>query len=240
VKGFHFTVVTDHSSLTWLHLLNSPASRLARWAFELPVYDFPVKYRKGTSNVVPNALSRLPQTGVNPQGEAISLLCPDNETGQGDLWNGTNFNRVQQRPDEFPDCRIVRNVLSHHRLDPLKESFVATRVLIKRTVTFHDYIFSLLMHEEVVKYVRSCPKCKAHKPENRPPTGLMVPREYHGPWHTVAVDTMGPSPKVRHQKSYSQTMELSLYTGRYRRRLRNKVSPFIGHLTTILRPTKQR
>ena len=56
VEGLHITVVTDHSSLTWLHSLNSPVGRLARWALELQEYDFKIKYRQGTSSVVPDAL----------------------------------------------------------------------------------------------------------------------------------------------------------------------------------------
>lgn len=223
VEGFHFTVVTDHSSLTWLHSLNSPAGRLARWALELQEYDFQVRYRKGTSNVVPDALSRLLQTGVKPQGEPISMLHQDNETKQGDLWYDTKFHRVQKNPDQFPDWRITGDELLHHRLDPLKESLGDATDSWKVVLPKHRRLQALRenhdspdsghqgtdrtyynlsrvyfwprMHQEVAKYVKSCPKCQAHKPDQRPPTGLMAPREYHGPWHTVAADIMGPFPR---------------------------------------------
>jgi hypothetical protein len=57
VEGFDLTLVTDHSSLTWLHCLNSPAVRLAVWSLELKEYDSQVENNKGPSNVVTNACS---------------------------------------------------------------------------------------------------------------------------------------------------------------------------------------
>ena len=59
MEGYHFTVITDHSSLKWLCNLHNPTGRLARWALELQAYDFEIIYRKGSLNYVPDALSRM-------------------------------------------------------------------------------------------------------------------------------------------------------------------------------------
>ena len=59
IEGYHFLVVTDHSSLQWLHSLHSPTGRLARWALELQGHSFDVEHRKGALNHVPDALSRM-------------------------------------------------------------------------------------------------------------------------------------------------------------------------------------
>ena len=59
IEGYHFLVVTNHSSLRWLHSLHSPTGRLARWALELQDHSFDVEHRKGALNYVPDALSRM-------------------------------------------------------------------------------------------------------------------------------------------------------------------------------------
>ena len=48
LEGYHFTVITDHSSLRWLHHIKNPTGRLARWALSLLEYDFDIVHRKGS------------------------------------------------------------------------------------------------------------------------------------------------------------------------------------------------
>ena len=45
LEGYTFTVITDHSSLRWLHNLKNPTGRLARWALELLEYNFTIIHR---------------------------------------------------------------------------------------------------------------------------------------------------------------------------------------------------
>lgn len=65
LEGYRFVVVSDHHSLKWLQKLESPAGRLARWLFELQQFDYEIRYRRGSANVVADALSRR---------EAVSTL----------------------------------------------------------------------------------------------------------------------------------------------------------------------
>lgn len=58
IEGSKFTVITDHMSLKWLKSLNNPSGRLARWAMQISQFNFDICHRKGTLNVVPDALSR--------------------------------------------------------------------------------------------------------------------------------------------------------------------------------------
>lgn len=58
LEGLPCTVITDHHSLQWLHNLNDPSGRLARWAIRLQQYDFNIIHRKGKDNVVPDFLSK--------------------------------------------------------------------------------------------------------------------------------------------------------------------------------------
>ncbi|XP_076238647.1 uncharacterized protein LOC143181874 [Calliopsis andreniformis] len=59
LEGYKFIVVTDHHSLRWLRNLKDLVGRLARWTLSLLEYDFEVVHRKGTLNVVPDALSQM-------------------------------------------------------------------------------------------------------------------------------------------------------------------------------------
>lgn len=58
IEGSHFTVITDNSSLKFLRNFKEPTGRLARWALKLQQFDFTVIHRKGSQNVIPDALSR--------------------------------------------------------------------------------------------------------------------------------------------------------------------------------------
>ena len=58
--GRHFTLITDHSALCWLNLVE-PKSRLARWVMDLQEYIFDIKHWPGIANQKADALSRLPQ-----------------------------------------------------------------------------------------------------------------------------------------------------------------------------------
>jgi len=52
LKGYEFTVITDHQALRWLQKLESPMGRLGRWMLELQQYSFDVKYRRGRLNAL--------------------------------------------------------------------------------------------------------------------------------------------------------------------------------------------
>ncbi|XP_054281224.1 uncharacterized protein LOC128998894 [Macrosteles quadrilineatus] len=70
LEGYHFIAITDHVALKWLLKLSEPSGCLARWVMELQQFDFEIRYRKGTSNRVADALSRqLVPEGPSSSGE---------------------------------------------------------------------------------------------------------------------------------------------------------------------------
>ena len=58
--GRHFTLRTDHGSLTWLRNFKEPEGQLARWLEKLQEYDFTIVHRPGQRHSNADALSRLP------------------------------------------------------------------------------------------------------------------------------------------------------------------------------------
>ena len=70
--GKHFTLVTDHSALRWLHSVE-PNRSIARWVMDLQVYAFDVRHRPGTANQNADALSFLPHQ--NPMYSCSTIMA---------------------------------------------------------------------------------------------------------------------------------------------------------------------
>ena len=211
--GEKFTVITDHSSLRWLHNLKDPTGRLARWATALQAYDMEIIHRKGALHKVPDALSRAfeEECGV-AAATTIDL----------DKWYVSRREEVRNYPGRFPDWKIEDDRLYINRpnslVDPIVPDLdswklVVPRVNRKRVLfeshntpqaghlgidkTIHRVAQSFYwpgMRKDIAQYVRNCVKCQLHKVSQQAPMGLMGKREIEGPWTTVAGDVMGPFP----------------------------------------------
>ncbi|UYV64748.1 hypothetical protein LAZ67_3001847 [Cordylochernes scorpioides] len=64
LAGNGFTIFTDHCALQWLKNIKNPTGRLFRWSLRLSVYDYQVKYIKGTKQLEADLLSRNPFCGL--------------------------------------------------------------------------------------------------------------------------------------------------------------------------------
>ena len=58
--GRHFTLRTDHGSLTWLWNFKDPEGQLACWLERLQEYNFNIVHRPGRRHGNDDGLSRLP------------------------------------------------------------------------------------------------------------------------------------------------------------------------------------
>lgn len=56
--GRKFTIVTDHKPLIWLMNFKEPNSKIIRWRLQLLEYEFEIVHKKGSQNVIADALSR--------------------------------------------------------------------------------------------------------------------------------------------------------------------------------------
>ncbi len=57
LTGRHFTVVTDHARLTWLHNFKEPEGVVARWITWLQPFDFKIVHRPGKHHIHADGLS---------------------------------------------------------------------------------------------------------------------------------------------------------------------------------------
>jgi len=57
--GHNGTIVTDHRPLTWLVGFKERNSKFVRWKLPLLEYEYEATYKKGSQNVVADALSRI-------------------------------------------------------------------------------------------------------------------------------------------------------------------------------------
>lgn len=100
VEGYHFTNVTDHSSLRWLDNLKDSVGRLGRWAVRLQQYSYKIVHRKGKDNEAPDALSRAPLQVDAPEVDLISVEDPVEDSWYKMLDN------IIQNPVAYPRWRV--------------------------------------------------------------------------------------------------------------------------------------
>ncbi|CAB0039129.1 unnamed protein product [Trichogramma brassicae] len=226
VEGYRFRVITDHSSLRWLHNLRNPTGKLSRWSLELQQFDYIVEHRKGTNNVVPDALSRLYED-ESDEAQVASIII--NEKAE-DSWYNKLLAKVKTDPTKYPYHKAIGSTLYHYRPDPFIDDVVddqdAWKLIVPREkrhrVLFecheeptsghlgrHKTYERLAMryywpsaHRDVTKYVRECQICQQCKVQQLAPAGLMGRRAVTRPWSVVAGDTMGPFPRSAQGNEY--------------------------------------
>lgn len=130
--GRQFTVQTDHQALVTLMSTQGTGvrpHRISRWTAKLFNYNFLMEYRKGSDNIVADALSRLPvsdtEGGTIWKEEVVSIVCASLD--QKDFQDATSTDHVLSRviayisstwppqdqlPPEFQPYYVVRDQLS--------------------------------------------------------------------------------------------------------------------------------
>ena len=230
IEAEDFTVITDHSALQWLFKKKNPVGRLGRWAQELMGYNFKVIHRKGTLNVVPDALSRMFET--DDTAEVAPLAFADIRL---DRWYKNKFHQVKNNPQRYKDWKIANNQLfkyrpninfntiiddldawklvlpSEKRGDVLRESHEepsAGHLGVEKSyykVSQHYYWPGIF--KDTADFVKTCPICQACKTDQQKQIGKMGSREPERPWESVSIDLIGKLPRSTKGNEYAVVFE---------------------------------
>lgn len=126
IEGHEFTIITDHASLKWLMSQTDLSTRLSRWALKLQGYKFHIRHRKGSMNIVPDALSR---TNTGDLSAFASAILPESAKGIFVDLESEHFSskkhlelleKVKNNIVKMPDLKIVNGFLyrrSEHATD---------------------------------------------------------------------------------------------------------------------------
>lgn len=218
IEGHEFKVVTDHASLKWLMNQRDLSGRLARWALKLQGFNFSIEHRKGTDNVVADALSRT------FEGDEIAVL--DTETLPMIDLDSEDFNseeykdmRTKLGGSDFPDFKVVDEYIYYRTnfdrgdTDRSMDWKLLVPEGLRLKVLYgahnppnsaHGGIFKTLdrirryfywpgMVADVKRYIAECELCKTSKVPNytlRPPMGKAA--ETCRPFERLYVDLIGP------------------------------------------------
>lgn len=223
VEGLPFTVITDHASLKWLMGQKDLSGRLARWSLKLQAFNFKIEHRKGTANVVPDALSRMHiDEVVIPVGIPVDLddaafYSPEydelramvnahkNELPDLEVRDLAVYRRTQFRTgDETVDVQTIWKLWVPEELrmqvitnahDPSSSAHGGTDKTID---LIRRYYYWPGMHKEVREYISNCATCKETKAPNqvlKPPMGKAFIAER--PFQHLYVDLLGPYPQSK-------------------------------------------
>ena len=151
LEGIEFEVVTDHAALSWVFNTPKTSSRLVRWTLRLQPFTFTVRYRKGTLNVVPDALSRIPESIPDPAQTRSSIaVCSSTAKVTADLPSSLAELAAAQARDSY--VKEVRESLSPpDSFPPNRISFLDLQGLLYRRVPIarEGYKYQLVVPKEL-------------------------------------------------------------------------------------------
>lgn len=207
IEGQHFTVLTDCLALKWLNSMKNPSGRLAKWSLELQQFDYEIKYNKGSLNIVPDALSRIPEVSCVQE----TVKCewydpliksvfdnpdkyPDFKIDQGELFKKVKFYKDKVEDNMWKLC--VRKPERNRVLQECHSTPTAGHLgREKTTARAADQYFWPGMQREVRDFVQQCESCQRHKVEQRQTSGTMGIRPTAGVWQEITTDLIGPLPR---------------------------------------------
>lgn len=217
-----FSIITDHASLKWLMSQKDLTGRLARWSLKLQGYNFDIQHRKGSENLVPDALSRIYEVNSISQiydittivtidlndpefksseyldlistWEKNQLKLPDLIVKNGFVYKKCfpKFGEIEDNPWKLWIPSKLTESVIRSAHDPPQSSHGGRFKTLERIRQMFYWPGMVL---QVRKYIDKCDICKTTKPPNhvmRPPMGKQI--KVDRPFQQLYIDLLGPYP----------------------------------------------
>lgn len=228
VEMMPFTIITDHASLKWLMGQKDLGGRLCRWSLKLQAFNFEIEHRKGSANIVPDALSRMyVEELIIPHAEIslhIDLESPSFHSTSYEELKAT----VRSDSAKFPYLHLNEPYLYYKSETPDLSLNISpwrlwvpndlTAVLVKRahlpplsahrgtsktSELLQRWFYWPGMVKEVRDFVSKCQICKETKAPNKTLRPLMGKQfVVERPWQRIYTDLLGPYPRSKHGNTH--------------------------------------
>lgn len=221
VELMPFTIITDHASLKWLMGQKDLSGRLGRWSLKLQSFDFKIEHRKGSMNVVPDALSRAHLDEITPNTLVIDMSSssfnseeylkliervkkdqdrlPDLSVREGKVYRRSEFQRNQEVLDRAAWKLWVPTALTHDLISRAHNPPIMSHGGVAKTLDrLRTMFYWPNMAAQVRAYIKNCDICKVTKAPNvvlRPLMGNQM--EVLAPFQRLYVDLLGPYPRSK-------------------------------------------
>lgn len=193
LMGKRFTLITDSTCVKALPTQPAVTWRQAAWGDLVADYTFDIIHRAGTANVVPDALSRLPEGCMaNLFVDSTTLEDFREEMLQAadmDLKYGKTMALVTEgKSKDFtlvngllifrgvriyvPNYESLRTRLLHEAHDATISGHLGREKTYERLAR---WFYWPQMRKSVLKYVATCDTCQRNKAEHQRPAGLLQP-----------------------------------------------------------------
>ncbi|GFW05455.1 hypothetical protein TNCV_2210011 [Trichonephila clavipes] len=177
LHGSHFTVHTDHNALVWLKNFKNPTGRLFRLSLKVSMYDFDIKYKKGSTNVEADMLTRNPIAYhiINTPPEPLLDI---NEISHFQNIENTSAPLNIKRDGVFVVKRqgltkiIVPKALRVKLMETTHKKFGHPGVAIMLKLISPQYYWINII-TDIRNYVKHCETCQINKKSHQRKYGLM-------------------------------------------------------------------
>ena len=212
--GHIIKIYTDHKNLTFA---NFTTDRVTRWRLIVEEYGPQIIYLPGKTNIIANALSRLPKVIFKIPEESFmeKIFHTDVENvfplsyeviSAAQLEDTKLQNRIKQNDPDFTIRILCRQLLIFYN-----DKIAIPKSLCLRLLNWYhemllhpgaDRMFKSIeqhfiwpnLHSEVAALVRECTTCQLFKGQRKKygHVPIIQHEANNEPWTTIAVDTIGP------------------------------------------------